>query len=103
MRAEETAEPEANKDGMVTKEEVANMIAEAVKNVNANKQKDEEDELASKVEALGLGISANAAKSMGVTAMKDVLAKNGTIAFNASTSAGYGEPKTAVSDYDMPE
>lgn len=96
-------EPEANgmeggleeKIAAIVEAKVAELMAGGKPEVN------EEDEMAKQVANLNLGISVNAAKAMGVEAMKTVLATNGVIAANAATD--YSSKFDVSDDYDMPE
>ena len=70
--------------------------------INA-KQDDEAEVMSKQVEALDIGISAEAAKAMGVNSMKPILAKHGHIAVNAGSTAYMPTRANSFLDEKLPE
>jgi len=86
-RKKEKGKGKKSEHNSLTLDDITAVVNAAIKplqdKIDANTDK-ELDNLVEQVEKLDIGISKEAAKTMGVNSCKDVLAKNGVTAFNSS-------------------
>lgn len=88
--ADDKKEVKANAADLDIAKIIANAVAKAIAPIEAKLEANadkEIDALADQVVELDLGINKETAKIMGINSMKDILAKNGIVAFNAEAPA----------------